>query len=191
MQPACHSRSSRAQPINGFDGIDTAIRGHCQQLSKVPSSNCLAVAGNNAAGVEAELLRIALAKAQLDSTDGLLWSMVLPELQNTRYCNNTVKKFVRPQSMLMAINNASSSGTTQKGAYAVASAVRFVGGSMRRVQIPGSTLMRPNRLQQLKDNDEAIIANVAKSTLPLQSDTCLLHCANLRAKLPDQTQTCA
>ena len=143
-------------------------------------------------GVETELLRIALAKSQLNSADGMLWSMVLPELQNTISSNNTVEKFLRPQSALVLNNNTTtSSGATQKGRTdAAVSAVWLVGGSMRRVQIPGSTLMRPNRLQQLKDN-EAIIANVAKSTLPLQSDTCLLHCANLRAKLPDQTQTCA
>ena len=191
MQPDCHSRNSRAQAINGFDGIDTAICGHCQQLSKLSRSNiCLAVAGNNAAGVEAELLRIVLAKAQLDSTDGMLWSMVLPERQNAISCNSTVKKFVRPQSTLVSISNAASSVTTQNWTDdAVVSAVRFVGGSMRRVQVPASTRSRPSwGLQQLEDN-EAIIANVAKSsTLPLQSDMRLLHCTNLKAKKSDQSQ---
>jgi hypothetical protein len=65
-EPIGKSLSYGASPINGFDGIDTILFGHCQQLSEVLHSTiCLAVAGNNAVGVEAELLRIALAKAQL------------------------------------------------------------------------------------------------------------------------------
>jgi hypothetical protein len=148
-QPDCHSRgrsylrvkeepvgeplSYRTQPISGFNGIDTVFCSRFQQLSNVSHSNsCLAVAGNNASGVEAELLRIALAKSQLGgSTDGMLWSTVLSELQNMISCDYMVKKFVHPQSTLVLANNAASSGTTQKGADA--SAIRFV-GSKRRTQ---------------------------------------------------------
>ena len=137
-------------------------------------------AGNNAVGVEAELLRVALAKSQFESVNGMLWSMVLPELQN--------KKVLHPQSTLALTKHATNPGITPKGAYAGVSPVWLVGGSIRRVQMLGSTLMRSSRLQQLEDN-EAIIANVVKSTLPLQSDMRLLHCTNLQAKLPDQPQT--
>ena len=64
-EPIGKSLSYGASPINGFDGIDTILFGHYQQLSKASHSNiCLAAAGKNAVGVEAELLRIALAKSQ-------------------------------------------------------------------------------------------------------------------------------
>ena len=182
-------KSLSYSPINGLDGIDTVFCSHFQQLSNVSHSNiCLAVAGNNAVGVEAELLRISLAKSELNSADGILWSMVLPELQNTISRNNTVEKYVCPQNTLMLMNNATRSRTTINGVYAGALVSRLV-GSMRNVQIPGSTLMRSNCPQQLEKN-EVIIANVAKSTqFPLQSDMRLLHCTNLQAKFPDQSQT--
>jgi hypothetical protein len=97
------------------------------------------MAGNNAVGVEADLLRIALGKSQFDRGDGMHWSMVLPESQNTISCNNPLKKIVRPQSRLVLINNAASSGTTQKGADAIVSAVRLAGESVRSIQVPGLT----------------------------------------------------
>ena len=131
-QPECHSRgrpayqyvdqeavakslSYRTLPINGFDGLDTVFCGHCQQLSKVSHSNiCLAVAGNKAAGVEAELLRIALAKSQL-----------LPELHGTIPCSGMINNCVHSQLGLK--NNPAN----------------FLGRSVRSVQMPRSTRSRP------------------------------------------------
>ena len=76
--------------------MDTDFCGHCQQLSEVSHSNiCLAVTCNNAAGVEAELLRIALAKLQL------------PELQGTMSCGDTNYNFVHE-----LINESPNLGTT-------------------------------------------------------------------------------
>ena len=209
-QPDCHSRgrppyqyvdqeavaeplSHRTQPINAFNWIDTAFCGHCQQLSKVSHAKiCLAIADNNVVGVEAELLRIALAKSQFDSADGMLWSIVLPELQNMFTCNYMVKKFVRPQSTLMLINNAASSETTEKGAEAKVSAVRLVGGSVRSIQVPRLARSRPRwGLQQLEDNEAIIDRNASPASFAAQPDIRLLHCTKLQAKLPDQAQTSA
>ena len=152
------------------------------------------MAGNNAVGVETELLRIALAKSQLNSADGMLWSMVLPELQNTISSNNTVEKFLRPQSALVLNNNTTtSSGATQKGRTdAAVSAVWLVGGSMRSVHIPGLTPTRScSKWSRQFESNEIIISSAAKLTLfRVHCNMRLLHCAGFQqAKLLDQSPT--
>lgn len=141
VQPDCHSRgrppyqyvdqeaaakslSYRAQPINGFDGIDTVSRGHCLQLSKLSHPNIrLAVTGRNV-GLEAELLRIALAK-----------------LHGTIPCSDMINNCVHSQ--LVLIKDPANLGTTRGKTDQTTRAISLLGGSVLNVQMTRSTRSRP------------------------------------------------
>ena len=143
-KPDCHSRgrslykyadheataeslSYRTQAISGFNGINTVSCGHYQKLSISHSKICLAVAANNVVGVEAELLRITLAKTQL------------PELQDTSSCGDTINNFlhelINESPNLGTISGITTDQTMQ--------AVSLLGRSGRSVQIPGLRRSRP------------------------------------------------
>jgi len=120
--------SCRVQPIDGFDGLDTVSCGHCQQVSKVSHAKiCLAVAENNAVGVEAELLRAALAKSQL------------PELHGMIPCSDMINNCVHSQ--VISISDLANLGTTQGRTDKTIPAGSFPG--VRSVQIPRLTRSCP------------------------------------------------
>ena len=84
------------------------------------------MADNNAVGVEAELLRIALANAQL------------PELQAAVSCGERINAFLHE-----LINESAHLGSTQGTIDKTIEAVSLHGGFARTIQIPGLTRSRP------------------------------------------------